>query len=863
MPELSKIKDRDTGVEYDVKDAQARKEIAALKENGNGNNSGGNVELDTTLTQSGKAADAKAVGDKIAEITGISLVEPADDDMPKVFLTGSEFGNMTTAKNEVQMGLEYISKTDRFKAAIKIKFQGNTSLTFPKKNFTIKMYTDDTYEDKLKKSFKNWNHSGNKYVLKANWIDHAHARNIISARLWGEVVASRPDYDSLPVEMRNAPNNGAIDGFPVKLYVNGKYEGVYTWNVGKDDWMWGMDEDNANHVLMCAETNNDGVVKNTPCNFRALWSGTDENNWTVEVGANSTAVKTALNNLIQFVMDNDGDSFRNGIDNYLDIQSAIDYYIFQYEICGLDGLAKNMLLATYDGTRWICGAYDMDATFGLYWNGSKFVSAQYRCPEDYQETYSLLWERIEANFPTELRARQAELRKTVLSYSNMVTHFERFMDVIGLDLFAEDLTVYTGIPSGSTNNIKQIRNFIRDRQVYVDAEFARMSGPVACTGISLDKSTLTFTAEGTQTLIATVAPDGCTDAVTWESNNTSVATVNGGVVTALANGDATITVRCGNYSASCQVAVSGIAEPVPCTGITLDKTELTINGESTHIITATVTPGDTTDAVVWVSSAPGVASITVDGNVCTVQSVNNGSATITVTCGEYNASCDVSVSGIKPNILRGATWHYGTFNGNTGAAINTQNDISTDAVDVYAYAGKNVWYKTDANGGKIGFWDASGAWISGLYGDDSAGGGTVPDNAVTMRLATSKNTKEFTLYFFDTCENLLDAVNAIEGQTYDATTGTLGTMGGYNSKKIALESAGLLVINKIVSGAFFDANDNFVSGLTYSGSAGQRTYEITDGMASAGLNYTTANASTASAILLKAEDASTSIIEIT
>lgn len=44
MPELSKIRDRDTGVEYDVKDAQARKDIEDLKESGNGNNSGGNVD---------------------------------------------------------------------------------------------------------------------------------------------------------------------------------------------------------------------------------------------------------------------------------------------------------------------------------------------------------------------------------------------------------------------------------------------------------------------------------------------------------------------------------------------------------------------------------------------------------------------------------------------------------------------------------------------------------------------------------------------------------------------------------------------------------------------------------------------------
>lgn len=489
-------------------------------------------------------------------------VEPADDDVPKVFLTGSEFGNMSTSKNEVNMGLEYISKTDKFSAAIKIKFQGNSSLGYPKKNFTIKMYTDDSYKDKLKKSFRDWNHSGNKYVLKANYIDHAHARNIISANLWSEVVASRPDYDTLPVEMRNSPRNGAIDGFPVKLYVNGTYQGIYTWNIGKDDWMWGMDEGNANHVLMCAETNDNGSKTSTPCNFRALWSGTDENHWTVEVGTNSTAVKTALNNLIQFVMNNDGNDFRNGIGEYLDIQSAIDYYIFMYDVCGLDGLAKNMLLATYDGRLWRCGAYDMDSTFGLFWNGSKFVAATYRCPEDYQETNSLLWERIEANFLPELKARQAELRKTVLSYANIVTHFERFMDVIGLDLYAEDLTIYTGIPSGSTNNIKQIRDYVRYRQAYVDAEFAAMALPVHCTGITLNANTLTFTAEGSQTLTATVTPDGCTDTVTWLSDNTSVATVIGGVVTAIANGSATITAKCGEYSASCSVAVSGIVEPV-------------------------------------------------------------------------------------------------------------------------------------------------------------------------------------------------------------------------------------------------------------------------------------------------------------
>lgn len=398
--------------------------------------------------------------------------EPADNDIPKVFLSGDAFGDMTIDKNEVNMMLEYISKTDRFTAGIKIKFQGSSSLSYPKKNFTIKMYTDDTYETKLKKRFKDWNHESNKYVLKANYIDHSHARNIVSAKLWSEVVASRSDYDALPVEMRNSPRNGAIDGFPIKLYVNGTYQGIYTWNIGKDDWMWGMDEDNPNHVLMCGEINTGDTYAETPCNFRSLWNGVDGTAWSVEVGTNSTELKNSLNNLIQFVMDNEGDAFRNGIGNYLDVQSAIDYYLFMYAICSIDNLGKNMLLATYDGTKWICGAYDMDSTYGLWWTGMSWLDAHTACPNGYQEKYSLLWERISTLFADEMQERYHELRKSVLSYANMVTNFELFTDLIGSELYAEDAECYLGIPNADTNNIKQIRNFVRDRLNYCDNQFA-------------------------------------------------------------------------------------------------------------------------------------------------------------------------------------------------------------------------------------------------------------------------------------------------------------------------------------------------------------------------------------------------------
>lgn len=483
-------------------------------------------------------------------------LEPTDGDIPKVFLTGSEFSNMTNDKNEVNMEMEYRSKTKQFHAYIGIKYQGTSSLNYDKKNFTVKLFDDEAHESKQTHLFRDWKYAKNKFVLKANYIDHSHARNIVCANLWDEVVSSRSDYDTLPVELRNSPKNGAIDGFPIKLYVNGTYQGVYTWNIGKDDWMWGMDEDNANHVLLCVEHNTDGEFKLRPYNFRALWNGTDAY-FEVEVGTAGTAVTTAINNLIGFVMNNDGSTFRNGIGAYLDIQSAIDYYIHQYVISGLDGLAKNMLLGTYDGKKWYCGAYDMDSTLGLFWNGTRFTEANYKCPEDYQEKFSLLWERLEANFWSEIKARYAELRKTVYSVGNMFTHFEQFMDTIGLDLYAEDLTIYTGIPSGSTNNIKQLRNFIRDRLTYCDQQ---ITNGIPGTGVTLSQTELALNTNAV-TLKATVTPSNTTDGVLWLTSDASVATVNNGIVTPVADGSCTIRAKCGSGYAVCEVTVSTVVEP--------------------------------------------------------------------------------------------------------------------------------------------------------------------------------------------------------------------------------------------------------------------------------------------------------------
>lgn len=77
-----------------------------------------------------------------------------------------------------------------------------------------------------------------------------------------------------------------------------------------------------------------------------------------------------------------------------------------------------------------------------------------------------------------------------------------------------------------------------------------------CTGITLDKDTLTIARGETATLTATTLPADTTDKVVWSSADKTIATVENGVVTAVGLGETTVTAACGDKTASCKVIVN-------------------------------------------------------------------------------------------------------------------------------------------------------------------------------------------------------------------------------------------------------------------------------------------------------------------
>ena len=416
-------------------------------------------------------------------------------DIPEVqFTCDTSLWSTMTKETAIDVAMSYKSDSINWNGVANIKWQGSSSLSYDKKNFTIKLYEDDTKAVKQKVNMNNWGNQ-NKFCLKANYIDHSHARNIISAKIWSEIVSSRSDYSTLPQELRESPNNCAIDGFPVKVTVNGVYQGIYTWNIPKDAWMFNMDDTNPNHAVLCAEINNNGNNNlSNACEFRenANINGAD---WSLEIpDILNNNIKVSFNELINCIKNTTDNQFIYNIEKYLDIQSAIDYYIFQYYICGLDGLAKNLIMMTYDGIKWLCSSYDMDSTFGLYFDGSKFVNSNYQCPEQYQETNSLLWQRIEKCFAKQLKERYTKLRTNILSVEHITKLFNDFMSIIGNELYAKDLEVYPSIPQGNINHLQQITDFVTARSAYVDSEINSLVeydfSQVPVTTLELDKQNI-------------------------------------------------------------------------------------------------------------------------------------------------------------------------------------------------------------------------------------------------------------------------------------------------------------------------------------------------------------------------------------
>lgn len=180
------------------------------------------------------------------------------------------------------------------------------------------------------------------------------------------------------------------------------------------------------------------------------------------------------------------------------------------------------------------------------------------------------------------------------------------------------------------------------------AEYAKKLGKVK--GVSIEgKREITLEVGQTVTLTSKVTPaDAPIQTCSWDSSNTSVATVdkNSGLVTAVGAGTTKITAASddGGYVDNITITVKGNGKEL--TGLSLNQTSLTLKPEQTATLTAVLQPEQAQASLSWKTSDESIVRVSGNEGAAIVTAVNPGSTEVTVSSsdGKFSASCKVTVS---------------------------------------------------------------------------------------------------------------------------------------------------------------------------------------------------------------------------
>lgn len=388
---------------------------------------------------------------------------------------------LPTTKNETNPILAYGSVNIDFDGSILKKYatlevQGASSTVYPKKNWTISFYNDKNYSEEFEFRLANMvPHSA--YVFKSSWIDATHCRNIVSNRIWEQFVQSRDGYpkretetayDSTATDIYSRFDVGAlghVDGFPAVLYVNNEFYGIGSFNIGNKRNNYNLNKNSQTQVQMSAEdhVNFNGYMSNQWEVRNPKYPDTTQFSSVITPWFKSNSLTAA--------------NFKSTFPTTHNLQNAIDYYIFIEFLYADDCVDKNFILTTWDGAVFSFMPYDLDTTFGLWWNGTQFVepTASVLTSTNNLTTSSVnFWNKFFNAYKEEIVARFNQLKDNkILSVDNVYNLCTNFTKRFGKDLIEDEHSKWPTIPSNSTiyTGISQIIDWTTKRLNWMDTYF--------------------------------------------------------------------------------------------------------------------------------------------------------------------------------------------------------------------------------------------------------------------------------------------------------------------------------------------------------------------------------------------------------
>lgn len=363
------------------------------------------------IENSAEVTDDSNSSPDVGSTAGMAILKVSGD------LTG-----LGSADSKAVLGFELLDNNRTLKGYAEMQWQGNSSLSLPKKGFKFKTYKDSAESKKLKWRPLPTMYKSNSWHLKAYYTDKYNVNDGVCAEILSKIVASN---SNAPSNLLLANHFGTIQSMPVLLYFNDQFYGLMEFCTKSGSDLWNLDESDANQIAI---EGNGGTGSKWTKNTVTV---ADDGDFSLE-SDNGTNASTAANTLADFIANSSDADFKANLSSHIEINSIADYIIFNYLILNSDAWsAKNHCYVTYDGSLWYMMSYDFDSTLLSSWK----IGSTYNPDREFFSDGSIsnnLLNRFIKLFPDKLLARFNELDSLrVIDPLEMINIFDSAVKNVG------------------------------------------------------------------------------------------------------------------------------------------------------------------------------------------------------------------------------------------------------------------------------------------------------------------------------------------------------------------------------------------------------------------------------------------------
>lgn len=397
----------------------------------------------------------------------------------------NKVSNMTNL-NKITMRAVYRStNTEKYGQPFELKYckvywQGTSSLDYIRKNYNLELYDDD-----LKEFYYSPYPNGVQeylFCLKCDYMESSHARNVGIGNLINKYWYTSKN----PAQLKNDMVQNAVQGFPMLLYINDEFMGVYNFNTDRySNASFGYTGDNCLAYELSA--NSDTTAGAFITYDKTKHEGSELDYYKRDFMCLYPPTRRAGNdtmdeiiNLVKFVDKSSDEEFVTNINNnvYFNKEYLLRYLIYCLVMGAVDSLGKNMKLVTWDnGATWYPQIYDCDTTMGLDNSGMLYYtdSSMKIQAGTYNTSNSRLWSRLIELMWADIQAEYVKMRNTYLTLDNLYSCIiDNQMDLIPATYYNSDCetkylqfgALYLDVLHGQGR--QQVREWLRARLLFLD-----------------------------------------------------------------------------------------------------------------------------------------------------------------------------------------------------------------------------------------------------------------------------------------------------------------------------------------------------------------------------------------------------------